>query len=366
MSCSGRCDRLGVNSIFGCCCTSCRLSTDIENDQNTDTAEPYTRDAYTRVRNHPLMLVSQESTNKKLMEHQFHLSLRNQMFRRFGTCWLSFSFLLYIILVIIWTTIILNGKHPQYFYEVTHFNMTMDIDTCEQVATRLVSTNITEALKTVEYRRIKYSLYVIFLIVVGKNVFIIIALFPKILRTGAYYLEASALVLTFIYIFDWYDWQSPIIFRCPVQYQIGAMGLFLIWTNLLTYIRCFPWLNIGVYVAMLQVIFFKFLRFLPVLMIIICGFGFTYWMLLQNQTVFASPIEALLRTSLMAFDLGYESRLYGPPDQPAYYKLVYLIIIFTAIIFCVFIINLLIGRRTSVTYSFQLSKSPIVKKLRTT
>ena len=103
---------------------------------------------------------------------------------------------------------------------------------------------------------------------------------------------------------------------------------------------------------MIQGIFFKFLRFLPVLMIIICGFGFTYWMLLQNQTVFATPVEALIRTALMTFDLGYDSRIYGTPDQPAHYKLVYVIIILTAIVFSVFIINLLIGKITLPVHFF--------------
>jgi hypothetical protein len=65
-------------------------------------------------------------------------------------------------------------------------------------------------------------------------------------------------------------------------------------------------------------------------------------MLLQNQAVFSSPIEALLRTTLMMFDLGYEDRLYG--DEPVYYKLVYVMMFLTAIVFCIFIINLLIGK----------------------
>jgi hypothetical protein len=161
-------------------------------------------------------------------------------------------------------------------------------------------------------------------------------------------LEASALVLSFVYVLDWTYWQEPVIVRCPIQYQIGAMGLLLAWMNLLTYVRCIPWYKIGIYVTMLQVIFFKFLLFLPVLTIIICGFGFTYWMLLQNQTVFGTPIESLLRTSLMMFDLGYENRFYSPPDGVVYYKLAYVIMMFTAVLFCVFIINLMIGKRICV------------------
>lgn len=297
------------------------------------------------------------------MEHPFHILLRKKMFRKFSTYWLALSFLFYIILLGLWTAVIISGKHPEYFYNLAGFNMTLDIGTCEQVANSLVSQNITEVLKTDSYRRLEFALDAFFLVFLIKNGILVIALFPKVFRTGAYYLEATALVLSFVYNLDWYNWQSPIVFRCPVQYQIGAMGLLLAWINLLTYVRCIPWLNIGIYVAMLQVISYKFLRFSPVLMIIICGFGFTYWMLLQNQAVFGTPIEALIRTSLMMFDLGYESRLYSAPDQAAYYKLVYVIMIFTAIVLCIFVINLMIGKRIFLIQYFRADGVPFFRDL---
>ncbi|CAF3715438.1 unnamed protein product [Adineta steineri] len=341
-SCKARCHKLGVSAIFGCyISTGCCNRT--VSDENINASEPYTRDAYTLVRNHPLMIVSQQSAYPELMAHQFHILLRKKMFRRFSTFWLAFSFLFYLILLGLWTAVILSGKHPQYFYDLAGFNMTLDINTCQQVANSLVAQNVNEVFKTDAYRRLKVALYIVFWMLIAKNGILVIALFPKVFRVGAYYVEAAALVLSFVYILDWYDWQNPVLFRCPFQYQIGAMGLFLSWMNLLTYVRCIPWLGVGIYVAMLQVICFKFLRFLPVLLIIICGFGFTYWMLLQNQPVYATPIEALIRTSLMMFDLGYESRLYSAPDQVAYYKLVYVMMILTAIVSCIFIINLLIG-----------------------
>ena len=110
-------------------------------------------------------------------------------------------------------------------------------------------------------------------------------------------------------------------------------------------LRAIPIFNTGIYVVMLQVIFAKFLRFLPVLLVIICGFGFTYWMLLQYQPVYGTPIEALMRTSLMLFDLGYESRLYDDgKGGVGYYKLVYVIFMLTAIICSIFVMNLLIGK----------------------
>ncbi|CAF3665549.1 unnamed protein product [Adineta steineri] len=341
-SCKARCHRLGVSAIYGCyfdtgCCSR------HDYDKKSNIGEPYTRDSYTLVRNHPMMLVSEQSAYPKLMAHQYHVWLRKKIFRRFSTYWLAFSFLSYIILLGLWTAVVLSGKHPQYFYALAGYDMTLDTGTCKQVANTLISQNISEVLKTTAYQRLKTTLYVFFWILIAKNGIQILALFPKVFRVGAYYVEGSALVLSFVYILDWYDWQSPVLFRCPVQYQIGAMGLLLAWMNLLAYVRCIPWLGVGIYVAMLQVICYKFLRFLPVLMIIICGFGFTYWMLLQNQIVYATPIEALIRTGLMMFDLGYEERLYKSPDNVAYYMLVYVIMVLTAIVFCIFIVNLMIG-----------------------
>ncbi|CAF4098910.1 unnamed protein product [Adineta steineri] len=224
ISCKARCHKLGVSAIFGCyISTGCCNRT--VSDENTNASEPYTRDAYTLVRNHPLMIVSQQSAYPQLMAHQFHILLRKKMFRRFSTFWLAFSFLFYLILLGLWTAVILSGKHPQYFYDLAGFNMTLDINTCQQVANSLVSQNVNEVFKTAAYRRLKVALYIVFWMLIAKNGILVIALFPKIFRVGAYYVEAAALVLSFVYILDWYDWQNPVLFRCPFQYQIGAMGL---------------------------------------------------------------------------------------------------------------------------------------------
>jgi hypothetical protein len=247
----------------------------------------------------------------------------------------------------LFTAAVLMGKHPKFFYDKAEVNMTLDLPTCEYVANFLTNNpNVTsEALKTDTYKRVKWALYAILSVFIAKNLLIIFTLFPKVLRIGGSYIEISALVLSYVYILDWFSWQIDVMFRCPVQYQLGAMGLLLGYTNLLVYLRASPVFDVGIYVVMLQVISSKFLRFLPVLLVIICGFGFTYWMLLQYQPVYGTPIEALMRTGLMLFDLGYEDRLYDPSNGgQGYYTLVYVIFMLTAIACSIFVINLLIGK----------------------
>jgi hypothetical protein len=89
-------------------------------------------------------------------------------------------------------------------------------------------------------------------------------------------------------------------------------------------------------------------------MIIMCGFGFSNYMLLQYQTVYGSPFEALMRTFVMLFDLGYEDRLYDPDNNGVmYYPVIYFVFALIQIGMMIFIINLLIGK--GIRYSKNLS-----------
>jgi hypothetical protein len=54
---------------------------------------------------------------------------------------------------------------------------------------------------------------------------------------------------------------------------------------------------------MFEVISKKCLRFVPTLLVLICGFAFTYYALLQNQHIYAIPILSLIKTSLSMFVL---------------------------------------------------------------
>ena len=71
--------------------------------------------------------------------------------------------------------------------------------------------------------------------------------------------------------------------------------------------RYLTWMNTGLYIVMMQVIFKKFLKCLPVLLTLICGFGFTFYMLLQYQSVYGTAMEAVLRTAISLYDIGYDT-----------------------------------------------------------
>ena len=328
----------GLNGL-GCGCCSKTKKDEYE--------DWYTNDAYTLVRNHPLFIASQQRHYPPLIEHFYHTHLRQTKLRSFGLVFFIISLLLYMSYLCLFTAAVFVGKHPKYFYDKADVNWTMDLSTCKYVSNYFANNPdvASEALETNIHRILKWILYVGLSIFIAKNVIIIVTLFPRVFRLSTSYVEISALLLSYVYILDWGRWQRDVVFRCPVQYQLGAMGLLLGYLNFLAYLRTSPVLDIGVYVAMLQVISGKFLRFLPVLLVIICGFGFTFWMLLQYQDVYRTPMEALMRTGIMLFDLGYDDRLYGGNEEDqGYYKLVYVVFMLTAIVCSIFVINLLIGK----------------------
>jgi hypothetical protein len=199
---------LGVGSIFGCYLPF-RKSNDVFDDDPMNELElPYTKDAYTLVRNHPLFLISLQNACPELLDHPYNVRLIKSMFLTFGAWALALAMLLYLSFVGVLTAFILSGTHPQHFYEMVNKTMTLDLGTCEQVA-RTLSANPTiyaGALQTPSYQRLKVTLYIILWLFIAKNSILVLCLFPKLFRTGAYYLEISALVLSFIYTYDWYDW----------------------------------------------------------------------------------------------------------------------------------------------------------------
>ena len=96
---------------------------------------------------------------------------------------------------------------------------------------------------------------------------------------------------------------------------------------------------------MLQVISKKFVRFLPVLLVLISGFGFTYYALLQNQEVYSTPIYALIKTSLIMFEMNFENRIFSESSGGInYYPVTFVVFILTGYVMTIFVINLLIGK----------------------
>ncbi|CAF2042757.1 unnamed protein product [Rotaria magnacalcarata] len=156
--------------------------------------------------------------------------------------------------------------------------------------------------------------------------------------------ELIALILSIIFSHDFYSWQMSIRFRCSFQWQCGAFGILIGWITLIIYVQFLS--ASGIYVVMLEVILRKFLRFIPILIIFILGFGLSFHMLLQNQNVYNHTFDALIRTILMLTgEFNYEEHLYRQENESNryYYQIIFLLYLLFCILMTILMMNLLIA-----------------------
>ncbi|CAF1080228.1 unnamed protein product [Rotaria sordida] len=284
----------------------------------------------------------------KLMHHPLCSQLTQLKWKQFGLPLFLIFFSIYCLYLILFTIQMLRNRQPEYFYRLVNASFPNAFYShgpalnCEEVGERLAQLNIQEALKQPADRIIKTLVIVLLWIHVIKDALLIIGVhrFSLVWRI---YMETVTLILSFICLYDDNPWQGRLRFRCPTQWQLGAFGVFLAWTTLLSYLRFFP--IFGVYVVMLEVIMLKFLWFAPVLIILICSYSTAFYMLLQNQPVFSTIPFAWFRSAFMVLDTGYEDRFFGP-DSEAYislYPVLFVLFLFFGVTMTILVNNLLIA-----------------------
>lgn len=237
------------------------------------------------VRNHPLFLMAKYD-RYKLMEQPLCKSLLYAKFRTHGI----FIFLTYLLLQLsfigIYTTIALRTKHPAAYYILT--NTSFDFSLCANVIGSVSNGTLgSDGIKQLADYWLKYVMYAVMVPIFIKNFGILMAVAHLDLRKAfTVSVEMGAIVLGGYFIWD-YDYQKNVTMRCPIQWQIGAFGLFLSYLGMSYYLQYAP--IVGVYVVMMIAIFQRFFLFLPVILVLVCAFGFSFYMLLPNHAPFAEP-----------------------------------------------------------------------------
>ncbi|CAF4580342.1 unnamed protein product [Rotaria sp. Silwood1] len=324
----------------------------------------YTTNPYILVHNNVLSVMSKcakridlkdhedESNNVqysyKLMHHPLCSQLTQLKWKQFGLPLFLICFFIYCLYLILFTIAMLRNKQSEYFYRLvnasfpnTYYSHGTPLN-CEEVAKRLVQLNVQEALKQPADRILKTLVIILLWIHVVKDVLFIIGV-HRCSLVWRIYMESITLILSFICLYDDDQWQGQLRFRCPIQWQLGAFGVFLAWTTLLSYLRFFP--IFGVYVVMLEVIMIKFLWFAPVLVVLICSYSSAFYMLLQNQPVFSTIPFAWFRSAFMVLDTGYEDRFFGPDSEEyiSLYPVLFVLFLFFGVTMTILVNNLLIA-----------------------
>uniref|UniRef100_A0A8C2UT80 Transient receptor potential cation channel subfamily A member 1 n=1 Tax=Chinchilla lanigera TaxID=34839 RepID=A0A8C2UT80_CHILA len=151
---------------------------------------------------------------------------------------------------------------------------------------------------------------------------------------------------------EWIIYTKSIIFVLPlfvnipayVQWQCGAIAIFLYWMNFLMYLQRFE--NCGIFIVMLEVIFRTLLRSAGVFIFLLLAFGLSFYVLLNVQDAFSTPLLSLVQTfTMMLGDVNYRDAYLEPflRNELAYPVLSFAQLIAFTMFVPIVLMNLLIG-----------------------
>ncbi|EHB06406.1 Transient receptor potential cation channel subfamily A member 1 [Heterocephalus glaber] len=153
-------------------------------------------------------------------------------------------------------------------------------------------------------------------------------------------------------VLEWIIYTKSIIFVLPlfvnipayVQWQCGAIAIFFYWMNFLMYLQRFE--NCGIFIVMLEVIFKTLLRSAGVFIFLLLAFGLSFYVLLNEQDPFSSPLLSLIQTfTMMLGDVNYRVAYLEPflKNELAYPILSFAQLIAFTMFVPIVLMNLLIG-----------------------
>ncbi|XP_032982279.1 transient receptor potential cation channel subfamily A member 1 isoform X1 [Rhinolophus ferrumequinum] len=151
---------------------------------------------------------------------------------------------------------------------------------------------------------------------------------------------------------EWIIYTASIIFVSPlfvgipahVQWQCGAIAIYLYWMNFLFYLQRFE--NCGIFIVMLEVIMKTLLRSTVVFIFLLLAFGLSFYVLLSIQDAFSSPVLSIIQTfSMMLGDINYRDAFLEPflRNELAYPILSFAQLIIFTMFVPIVLMNLLIG-----------------------
>lgn len=291
---------------------------------------PYTTDSQMFKRNHPMMIMV-ESSREELLDHPLVLALENVKWNSFGRIFYYTSFIGFCVFLSFLTGYI--GVTPPPF--VVH-NQNLTGYAGDTVCERYESSGAEQHLFA------KIAKYFILIL----SCFNFVTEAVQAFHGKIYYmtwenlLEVCLFVFSFLFTLDIYTCQAVTGYRTDWQWNLGAVAIVLAWIDLILYIQQFP--QLGIYVVMFKYILYTFLMFSIVFLLFIIAFGLGFFCLIQNQTPYANPWLAVMRTAVMMIgEFDYNDIFHG--EEEMHYWLTYLLMVVFVVIMSIIIMNLLVG-----------------------
>ncbi|KAH0568065.1 transient receptor potential channel pyrexia-like [Cotesia glomerata] len=152
---------------------------------------------------------------------------------------------------------------------------------------------------------------------------------------------------------NWLQWgvivSSAAIIINPVglwQYHVAALGIFLVWVELMIVVGRFP--MFGLYVQMFTQVAINFFKFLGAYLCLIIGFGLGFSVLHKNYKSFESPLISLLKTIIMmSGELEFEDVFFDKDAPIQYPGTSHLMLLAFVVLVTIILTNLMVGLAVS-------------------
>ncbi len=246
--------------------------------------------------NHPFTLMV-EKNREYLLDHPLVHSLLDYKWKLYARYVYYFNFLFYLLFVTSLTTYVFLTFAP-YGFGITYDQMKES--TCYELCT-FIKKNHTDEIENLQIRIRTIHIFQWFVIILASSQ--IVKELAQMISQRLDYInlenavELTAFILAILFTIDLNTCSSDIGYRCAIQWQIGALGVFLTWFALVLFIQKFP--RFGIFVVMLTDILRTFSRFFLVFFLFIIGFALAFHMLLQNHNSFQHFGNSLLKTCVM-------------------------------------------------------------------
>ncbi|XP_066480502.1 transient receptor potential cation channel subfamily A member 1 [Tiliqua scincoides] len=159
-------------------------------------------------------------------------------------------------------------------------------------------------------------------------------------------------LLDYSNLLDWTIYTTSIVFVSSLigkitpnlQWECGAIAIFLSWMNFLLYLQRFE--TYGIYVVMFWEILRTLIRIIVVFFFLMLAFGLSFHVLLGTQQTYSLPYLSVMQTfAMMLGDINYREAFLEPLlDRTLPYPLLsYIILIIFTLLIPILLMNLLIG-----------------------
>lgn len=130
------------------------------------------------------------------------------------------------------------------------------------------------------------------------------------------------------------------------QHHIAALGILLVWIELMMVVGRFP--MFGIYVQMFTQVSINFFKFLAAYVCLIVGFSLGFSVLHKNYKSFANPLVSLLKTVIMmSGELEFEDIFFDEAAPLKYPGTAHLMLLGFVILVTVILTNLMVGLAVS-------------------